>query len=544
LSLSAILKTAEGKALECKEAKADFHIEDAVKYGIALANEGGGQLVLGVSDRLPRKIVGTRAFTDVPHFEKELRTRLQLRVEAKEFLDPAGRVIIVNIPSRPIGTPLHHNGRYLCRNGDSLVPMTADHLQRIFDEATPDFSAEVCPGAKLEHLEPAAIEEFRKRWVRRTGNGQLSKLAPRQLLEDAELIVGNHPTNAAMVLLGSHKALGRFMGQCEIIYEWRSQESSIAAQKREEFREGFLLSMDRLWQLVNDRNENHSYQDGLFRYEIPVFSEASVREALLNAVAHRDYRLSGSIFLKQFPRKLVVVSPGGFPTGITPDNILEKQNPRNRRIAEALSKCGLVERSGQGFDRIIGDAIRQGKPLPDFTGSDAWQVSLTLWGEIQDPRFLVFLEHIGSERLESFTPQDLLILDFLRRERPLPARLSSRLPRLEEWGVIERTGTGRAGKYMLSRALYEHLGQKGAYTRKKGLDHGTNKALLLQHMKESLPNGCPISELNQVLPHLSQKSLRGFLKELQEEGRAYLKGSRRWALWFATRLDSKANPGT
>src|SRR5439155_11707415 len=128
------------------------------------------------------------------------------------------------------------------------------------------------------------------------------------------------------------------------------------------------------------RNDVQHYQDGLFMWDVPTFNERVVREALLNAVGHRDYRSGGSVFVRQFPRKLEIVSPGGLPNGITLANILWRQLPRNRRIAEALSRCGLVERSGQGMDRMFEGCIRESKPRPDFTGTDDYQVSVTLHG--------------------------------------------------------------------------------------------------------------------------------------------------------------------
>ena len=98
--------------------------------------------------------------------------------------------------------------------------------------------------------------------------------------------------------------------------------------------------------------------------DLPTFAEVPVREALLNAVAHRDYRLGGSIFVRQFSKRLEVISPGGLPPGITPENIIDQQNPRNRRLAEALARCGLIERSGQGLNLMVESAVRQGKPCP------------------------------------------------------------------------------------------------------------------------------------------------------------------------------------
>ena len=65
------------------------------------------------------------------------------------------------------------------------------------------------------------------------------------------------------------------------------------------------------------------------------------------------------MFVRQYPRRIEIVSPGGLPPGITLDNILWEQNPRNRRVAEVLARCGLVERAGQGFDLIFRECIRQ-----------------------------------------------------------------------------------------------------------------------------------------------------------------------------------------
>ena len=184
------------------------------------------------------------------------------------------------------------------------------------------------------------------------------------------------------------------------------KEASLPAQQRKEFREGFLLYDDALWESINLRNDIQQFQDGLVMWDIQTFNEIVVREAILNAVSHRDYRLAGSIFIKQYPRRLEIISPGGFPPGVSPENILWKQVPRNRRLAEAFSRCGLVERSGQGANRMFECCIRESKPQPDFTGSDDYQVFVSLQGDIQDPNFLRFLGQLGNERLSSFTTMD------------------------------------------------------------------------------------------------------------------------------------------
>jgi ATP-dependent DNA helicase RecG len=179
----------ENEHLEFKEARNSFEFEDLVKYCAALANEGGGAMILGVTDKRPRKVVGSRAFSDIERTKAGLIDRLRLRIDVGILNHPDGRVLAFHVPSRPIGTPIPYRGAYWMRAGEDLVAMTPDMLKRIFDEADPDFSAENCKGASLADLDPRAIETFRAMWLRKSGNATLEHLSPEELLADAELIL-------------------------------------------------------------------------------------------------------------------------------------------------------------------------------------------------------------------------------------------------------------------------------------------------------------------------------------------------------------------
>lgn len=497
---------------------------------MALANEGGGKIILGVTDRRPRQVVGTAAFEEPGRTEAGIYQRLHHRVPVEEASFESRRVLIVHVPARLPGTAWQHSGRYLRRAGDDLIPIPDGDLRAMFAEAGPDYSAEPT-AATLADLSPQALAEFRQRWARKSGNARIIEWSDQKLLTDAELSMGDHVNVAGLILLGSRQTLGKHLAQAELVFEYRSSEASGPAQDRIEFREGFLLWQDQLWQRINLCNDRQSYQDGLFRYEIPTFDETAVREALLNAVAHRDYRLGGSIFVRQYARRLEVVSPGGFPAGITAENIVDQQNPRNRRLAETLGKCGLIERSGQGLNLMIETAIRQSKPLPDFTGSAAHEVRLSLVGTVQDPAFVKFLERIGEEQLRSFSTHDFLTLDALRREQTLTETHRQRVPALLEAGVVESQGREPRARYFLSRGLYAALGKKGVYTRKRGLDDATNKELLCKHIRDNDVEGSPLNELRQVLPALAAWQVQALLHELSEEGRVHVVGQRRWARW-------------
>lgn len=522
----------ENEHLEFKEARSKFDFEELVKYCVAIANEGGGIIVLGVTNDHPRRVVGSDAFDNLERTKAGLIERLHLRIHVEALQHPDGRVLIFEVPSRPIGMPVHYRGAYWMRGGEALLPMTPDQIKRILDEAGLDFSAEICPNATISDLDPSAIERLRMMWRRKSGNEAINRLSAEQILRDTELLVDHGVTYAALILLGTQRALSKYLPQAEVIFEYRSSDASIPYQQRKEYRRAFFLFDEDLWGTINLRNDIQHYQEGLFVWDIPTFNEIVVREAVLNAISHRDYRLAGSVFVKQFPRKLEIVSPGGFPPGITSENILWRQLPRNRRIAEVLSKCGLVERSGQGADRMFEVSIKESKPRPDFAGTDAFQVSIALYGEVQDLRFLKFLEQVGQETLATFTTKDLLILDYVHRDKFIPEELKDRLAFLRDRGVIEVSGRGRGTRYILSRQLYAFIGKKGAYTRKRGLDRETNKALLLKHLDDYKGDGSRLQDLAQVLPHLTHNQVQKLLAELKKQGKIRCNGKTNAARWF------------
>lgn len=486
-----LLKAREDEHLEFKEAKNQYDYDKLAKYCSALANEGGGKIVLGVTDKMPRNVVGSQAFPNLPKVKSALIEALQLRIETDELNHLNGRIVIFTIPSRPVGMPVRYRGVYWMRRDEDVVAMTDDMVKKIFDEIRLDISADVHPSATIDDLDPLAITELRARWHRKSGNERLLEMSDKQLLSDAELMIDGGVTHAALILLGTQAALNKHLAQSEVIFEYRSSEASGPAQQRREFRMSFLSFQDELWELINTRNDLQHFQVGMFKMPIQTFNEGVIREAIANAISHRNYSAPGSVFVRLTPRTMEISSPGGFPAGVNAENVLWKQVPRNRRLAEVLGRCGLVERSGQGVNLMFEESIKESKPLPDYSGSDEHTVDLFIRGEIQDPKFLRFLEKIGRERLATFHTKDLLIIDLIHREQPIPEEYKSRLPYLVEQGIIEKV---RGKEYILSRRFYGFMGQRGTYTRKIGLDREENIALLAKHL-ELNPDGCQLKEL-------------------------------------------------
>ena len=536
--LEGLLDSKEDEHLEFKEARTSFQFDKLVQYCAALANEAGGNIILGVTDKRPRQVVGTKAFSQPERTRAGLIEKLHLNIDFSLVDHPNGRVLIFHVPAHPVGNPIKADGIYWERQGDSLMPMSEARLRTILAEAGHDFSADISPNATMADLDPEAIEDFRQRWIKKTGNQSLATLSREQLLIDIEALANGKLTYAALILFGTRQALGRHLAQAEVVFEYRSSDASGPAQQRVEFRQGFFGFYDKLWEIINLRNDIQHFQTGLFVEDIPTFSERPIREAILNAVSHRDYQLAGNVFIRQYPRRMRVESPGGFPLGITEKNILDRQAPRNRRIADIFAKCGLVERSGQGMNLMFERSIQEGKPIPNFSGTDAYQVMLTLNGEVQDVRFLQFLEKVGREKLELFGTEDFLLLDFIKRNQSIPEHLKPCLQRLISMGIIERYGRGRGVRYVLARRYYKIAGEKGTYTRKKGLDRETNKTLLLKHIEENKESGSGLKELRQVLPFLSNDQVKKLIAELKKEEKIYHTGTTRAALWYPAGADA------
>ncbi len=154
---------------------------------------------------------------------------------------------------------------------------------------------------------------------------------------------------------------------------------------------------------------------------------------------------------------------------------------------------------------------------------------MTLHGTLQDPHFVRYLERVGKQRLATFNTHDFLILDLINRDQKMPDYYRPRLPYLLDQGVVERVSRD---KLILSRKFYDFTRKPGAYTRKRGLDRETNKALLLKHIQNNQDEGSPLQDLLEVLPALSREQVKTLLRELKNAGRIHNRGATRAARWY------------
>ena len=142
----------ETEHLEFKEARNQYDTHKLMRYCVALANEGGGKFVLGVTDQPPRQVGGSAAYSDTADIASRLFIKLRFRVDVEEVDHPGGRVVVFHIPSRPVGSAYELDGAYLMRSGESIVAMSEDRLRQIFAEGQPDWLCEMAKTYFIKQL--------------------------------------------------------------------------------------------------------------------------------------------------------------------------------------------------------------------------------------------------------------------------------------------------------------------------------------------------------------------------------------------------------
>lgn len=513
----------EDEHYEFKVATNSFSKEELLDYCCALYNEGGGKLILGITDKKPRFIVGSLAFQNIEETKHYVLQMLRIRIEILELLIDQKRVLIITIPALSPGSPISYKGRYRMRSGESLVDMSVDQIRSLL-ENVPDPSSQFIQSASLNDLDPEAVKKLRLSWYPK--NDFQDKLSDNEFLNNCELAQDGKVTYAAIIILGKETSIRKLLPQSEAIFEYRNNANSITSDKRLESNLPIIFLLDYLWSLIDSLNSTKSTQMGLFRNDIKSFNESVIREALLNAFVHRDYYNGNSVFIKMSPETIQITSPGGLPKGVTIENIIDRQNSRNRLIADIMQRINWVERSGQGFDKMWQNQTLESKSGPDLTGTDEYQVQLTIDGTIHDPKLFDYLKKINALNLNI---HELVVINYISFGKKIPNHLERYRESLLQKGYIEKNGTSRGMKYLLAKDYYDFSNQKGVYIRKKGLSDASSKQIILETITSF--KQARIVDMEQALPGIKRTKIHLLLNQLRENGKIKFEGSKKTGMW-------------
>ena len=498
-------------------------------YVVALCNENGGRLVIGMEDAYPHKVVGTKQCEDgIGKLESDIYRDLGIRPFIYELYDEEGkRVLVIEVPPHPIGKVFKYEDVPLMRVGEELKPMDDITYISIIQEQEPDFSEQICEEVTIDDLDEEAIAILKDKYARKQNNNSFKSLTNERALSDLKLIQDGKVTNAAVLLVGKEEVINRKFPQAKVMLEYRKTESQIEFNKRQIFGQPFYLLIDKLWNAIDERNDSLPVREGPYIFDIPYFNEDVVREIVNNAFAHRNYRRNSEIVIKLSPTKFEIINAGGFPQGVTLDNLLTvPSTPRNRLLADILSKTGVVERSGQGIDKIFLYTLAEGKEAPDYSHTNDFDVTAILSASVKDAGFALFIRTIQNELPDD---EKLSVFDVMAlcKIRDGEKRLEDKamLKKLEAKRCIEKHGKTNAQYFTLSRRYYELTGKEADYSMLVDWNARQLLAVLSPYLEKY--GKAKKSDIVKIIgDHISDKQLRNFLNQLKTAGMIKTKGER------------------
>jgi ATP-dependent DNA helicase RecG len=337
---------------------------------VAFANSDGGTLVVGVDAR--GRLTG-EVYPD--ELEEALlaavgRCRPPVQTDWQQEDTRAGPVVMIRVARSP---ELHSldDGRVLIRAGATNRPLSGDQIRQLAaTKSSGDYEVETIAGATRGDLDDEVIAEYLGKRAERTRRP--SKMPVDEvLLEIGALDDHGRPTVAGLLLFGANPqafllqsglTFVRFVGT-----EPRGQDGLAGYGRREEIGGPLARLVETTWSVLMEEMHIGAVVKGLEREEQTEYPPFAVREALVNAVCHRDYRLRGRrVEIRKFADRLEIISPGGLPGFITLDNIVDEHFSRNPRIVAGLYQWGYIEELGLGVDRMIEEMTQAGHLPPDF----------------------------------------------------------------------------------------------------------------------------------------------------------------------------------
>ena len=476
--------------------------------------------MFGVHDKHPHTIVGTnQSQGTIGKLEQDIYREKNIRVELFELFEDNKRVLVIKVPGRPPGKVYKFEDVALMRVGEELLPMSDEQYLKIIQEQEPDFSEKFCMGLSVNDLDSEAIQKMKDAYALKQSNPSFQSLSNEQALSDLGLVKNNKVTYAALILVGKPSKIKEHLPQSSIYIEYRNSLTQINFDKREVFTDSYFMAIEKIWGLINDRNGSIPVQQGPYIFDIPFFNKEVIREAINNAVAHRDYRRTSEVVVKQFPNDLHIINPGGFPLGVNIENLLTvNSTPRNRLLADVMAKTGVVERSGQGVDKIFYQTISEAKAVPDYTRSDDFQVELRLSGLVEDKAFALFIRQIQSQRNvdNKLSVQDVIVLNRIRKAEDKKTMNPEVVKKLEKEGLIEKIGKTNSQKFILSKQYFVFTNNQVGYTVEKPIDNNQSILLVLQHLEEF--GKAKMSDFESLLPKMSRDQVKYLVSQLVGNG--------------------------
>lgn len=485
--LTALIATWENEVVEFKQAGHDYNTDAIGEYFSALSNEANlrgverAWLVFGVNDK-SRAVVGTHYRPESERLESLKGQMAQGTEPSITFRnihvlnDPAGRVVLFEIPAAPRGIPIAWKGHYYARAGESRVPLGLDKLDEIRQQTLmQDWTAQVVAGATSADLDTEAVrkarESFAQKYANRISLDEVMGWPLTTFLDRARVTQDGQITRTALLLLGKAESAYRLSPHpAQLTWSLEGPERAY-----EHFGPPFLLSTTRLYQRIRNIQLRILPQDELVPVEVPKYDQRIVLEALHNCIVHQDYSRNGRVVVIERPDRLIFENEGGFFEGLPDDYIQNTRPPRRYRnpfLAQAMAKLNMIDTMGYGIHDMYSGQARRYFPMPDYDLGEVGAVKMTIYGGVVDLAYSRLL--IQKTDLPLI---DVLALDRVQKKLPIPDEAVMRLKRA---GLIE----GRKPNYYVSATVAAATASKAAYIRTRAQDDEFYAKLLTDYLEK------------------------------------------------------------
>jgi len=478
---------AENEIVEFKEAKSNYDFTKLGKYFSALSNEANlkgkpfGWLVFGIEDK-KHNIVGSiyrSKRKDLDSLKGEMANKTTNRIS---FIDihevnlPEGRVILFQIPSAPKGIPIAFDGHYYARDGEELVPLNIEKIERIRAQATKeDWSAAIVPAATLEDLDEDAIALARKNFKNKFPDkaDEVDLWDNITFLNKAKVTSKGKITRTALILLGKDES-EHLLNPADVKIRWKLMDELNNDIDYEIFGIPLILSVEKVFAKIRNIKYRYMQEGTIFPTEVAKYEPFSIREAINNCIAHQDYTKNARINVIEMPDQLIFTNQGSFIPGNVEKVVIEdspEEFYRNRFLATAMFNLKMVDTAGGGIKKIYNFQRARFFPLPDYDLAND-KVKMVLSGKILDLEYARLLA-----QNKDLTLEEIMMLDKVQKKLPLT---DFEEKHLKSKKLIE----GRKPNFFISLKVAQKTGQKADYTKNKGFDKQYYLDLIIKAIKQ------------------------------------------------------------
>lgn len=436
--------------------------DDYLEWICGFANAQGGKIYIGCND--DGKVIGLsntrKLLEDIPN---KIRNAMSIVVDVNLLMQGSKEYIEIVVPQYPVA--ISCKGVYYYRSGSTMQTLSGPELESfILRKRGASWDNMPLPGFTVDDIDDSLVDKFKKLAAKK---GRIDKSVLEEskadLMEKLRLTNAGYYTNAAMLLfskdpdkwqLGAYTKIGYFETDADLRYQ-------------DEIHGSLLEQIDKIMEVLYLKfmKAKITYE-GIQRIERYFVADEALREALLNALCHKQYESCTPIQISVYEDRLYIANCGKLPENWTVNNLMSKHasKPYNPSIANVFYLAGFIESWGRGIEKICQACDEDGSPRPKFTINPG---DIMIKFTAPEDRVIRFGSHGVTAKVTAkvtikVTDKEIEVLDLVREDPgysmdEIAKKLSvsrktiaARMKSLKEKGILERIGATKNGHWQIN----------------------------------------------------------------------------------------------